>query len=100
MEHQISGRLHWDTTHAATPGWLLFLDGGPGETPTMLSGFDTRLPRDASHAEVAHLIEEMLRQETGYLFGQVQFIRIEDGPVYYFVTTYEGPAGGVPVTNG
>ena len=33
MEHQRSGRLHWDTTHAATPGWLLFLDGQPGDTP-------------------------------------------------------------------
>ena len=46
MEHPISGRLSWDTTHAATPGWLLFLDGRPGDTPTMLPGFETCLPRD------------------------------------------------------
>jgi len=77
MEHPISGRLSWDTTHAATPGWLLFLDGRPGDTPTMLPGFETRLPRDASHAEVAHLIGEMLRRETGHLLWQVQFTQIE-----------------------
>ena len=92
MEHPISGRLYWDTTHAATPGWLLFLEGRPGDTPTMLPGFETRLPRDASHAEVAHLIGEMLRRETGHVLWQVQFTQIEDGPVYYFVAAYEGPA--------
>jgi len=92
MEHQRSGRLCWDTTHAATPGWLLFLDGRPGDALTMLPGFETRLPRDASHAEVAHLIGEMLRRETRHLPAQVQFTQIEDGPVYYFVATYEGPA--------
>ena len=92
MEHQISGRLHWDTTHASMPGWLLFLDGRPGDTPTMLPGFDTHLPRYASHAEVARLIGEMLQRETGRLPQQVQFTHIEDGPVYYFVATYEGSA--------
>ena len=92
MARQISGQLHWDTTHAATPGWLLFLDGLPGEAPTMLSGFELSLPRDASHAEVARLIGEMLQRETGHLPLQVQFTQVEDGPVYYFVATYEGPA--------
>ena len=66
MEHAISGRLHWDTTHAATPGWMLFIDERPGDAPTMLPGYDTRLPRDASHAEVACLIGEMLSRETGH----------------------------------
>jgi len=56
MTHQRSGRLRWDTTHAATPGWLLFLDGQPGEAPTMLPEFETSLPREASQAEVARLI--------------------------------------------
>ena len=92
MEHPLSGRLHWDTTHAATPGWLLFLDGLPGDTPTMLPGFESSLPRDASHAEVVHLIGAMLCRETGHLPQQVQCTQIEDGPVYAFVATYEGPA--------
>ena len=77
MAHHISGRLHWDTTHAATPGWLLFLDG---------------LPREASHADVARLTEDMLSRETGHRPHQVQVTQVEDGPVYAFVATYEGPA--------
>jgi hypothetical protein len=92
MEHEISGRLHWDTTHAATPGWLLFLDGHPGDIPTMRPGLDRSLPRDASHAEVARLIGEMLQRETGHLPQQVQFTHIEDGLVYSFVATYKGSA--------
>ena len=92
MEHPISGRLSWDTTHAATPGWLLFLDGRPGDTPTMLPGFETCLPRDASHAEVVHLIGAMLSRETGHLPQQVQVTPLEDGTGYAFVATYEGPA--------
>jgi hypothetical protein len=92
MAHHISGRLHWDTTHAATPGWLLFLDGLPGEAPTMLPEFETSLPREASQAEVARLIEAMLSRATGHLPQQVQVTQIEDGPVYAFVATYEGPA--------
>ncbi len=92
MEHQSSGSLHWDTTHAATPGWLLFLDGLAGDTPTMLPGFDTSLSRDASYAGVAHLIGEMLRRETGHLLWQVQFTQIEDGPGYHFIATHQGPA--------
>jgi hypothetical protein len=60
VAHHLSGRLHWDTTHAATPGWLLFLDGLPNDAPTMLTGFETHVPRDASHAEVVHLIGERL----------------------------------------
>jgi hypothetical protein len=59
MAHQRSGRLRWDTTKAAQPGWLLFLAGQSGDAPTMLPGFDTSLPRDASHTEVARLIGEM-----------------------------------------
>jgi hypothetical protein len=89
MEH-LSGRLYWDTTHAATPGWLLFLEEHPGATPTMRPWLETSLPRDASHAEVAHLIGEMLRRETGHLLWQVQFTQIEDGPVYNFVATSGG----------
>jgi hypothetical protein len=92
MAHQISGRLHWDTTRPATPGWLLFLDGLPDDASTMLSGFATSLPRDASHAEVARLIGAMLQRETGHLPLQVQVIEVEDGPVYHFVVTYERPA--------
>src|SRR5262249_2007173 len=79
MEPQSSGRLHWDTTHAATPGWLLFLDGQPGDAPTMLPGFETSLPRDASHTEVAHLIGEMLARKTGHRPQQVQVTPMEDG---------------------
>jgi hypothetical protein len=92
MEHQISGQLHWDTTRAATPGWLLFLEERPGGTPTMLSAFDTHLPRDVSHTEVARLISEMLQRETGDLSLQGQLTEVKDGPVYHFVATYEGPA--------
>jgi hypothetical protein len=92
MEHHRSGRLRWDTTRAATPGWLLFLAERPGDTPTMRSAFDTHLPRDASHAEVARLIREMLQRDTGELPLQVQVTEVEDGPVYHFVATYEGPA--------
>ena len=92
MEHQSSGRLHWDTTHAATPGWLLFIDGRPGDAPTMLSVYDTSLPRDASHNEIAGLIGDMLQRETGQLPQQVQCTQIEEGTVYSFVATYEDPA--------
>jgi hypothetical protein len=92
MEHQIRGRLHWDTTHAATPGWLLFLDGQPGDAPTMLPGFETSLPRDASHAELVHLIGTMLSRETGHLLGEVQVTPMQEGSGYYFVATDEGPA--------
>ncbi len=91
MEHQRSGRLHWDTTHAAMPGWLLFLDGQPGDAPIMLPEYDTSLPRDASHAEVARLIGEMLQRETGQLPRQVQVTPIEVGTGYAFVATYEDP---------
>ena len=91
MDH-LSGRLHWDTTHAATPGWLLFLEGLPGEAPTMLPGYETSLPREASAAEITRLLREMLQRETGHLPQEVQITRIEDGPAYYFIATYEGPA--------
>jgi hypothetical protein len=92
MEHHLSGRLHWDTTHAARPGWLLFLDGRPGDTPTMLPEFETSLPRDASHAEVTRLIGEMLRRAIGHLPQQMQVTPLEDGTGYAFVATYEGSA--------
>ena len=92
MEHHLSGRLHWDTTHAATPGWLLFLAGLPSDAPTMLTGFETRLPRNASHAEVVHLIGEMLDRETGHRPLEVQGTPLADGTGYAFVATYEGPA--------
>jgi hypothetical protein len=91
VDHHLSGRLHWDTTHAATPGWLLFLDGLPSDAPTMLTGFETSVPRDASHAEVVHLIGAMLSRETGHLPQQVQVTPLEDGTGYAFVATYEGP---------
>jgi hypothetical protein len=92
VDHHLSGRLHWDTTHAATPGWLLFLDGLPGDAPTMLTGFETRLPREASHAEVVGLIGEMLSRETRHPPQQVQVTPLEDGTGYAFVATYEGSA--------
>ena len=92
MEHHISGRLHWDTTHLATPGWLLFLEGQPGAAPTMLPSFDTSVPREASHPEVVQLIGEMLRRETGHLPLQVHITPLADGSGYAFVATYEGPA--------
>ena len=92
MDHHLSGRLHWNTTHAATPGWLLFLEGLPGDAPTMLPGFETSLPRNASHAEIVHLIGEMLQRETGHLPLQVHVTPLEDSTGYEFVATYEGPA--------
>jgi hypothetical protein len=92
MEHQRSGRLRWDTTKAAQPGWLLFLDGHPGDAPTMLPGFETSVPREASHAEVVRLIAAMLQRETGHQPQRVQFTQIAAGPVYYFVAMDEGPA--------
>ena len=92
MNHHLSGRLHWDTTHAATPGWLLFLEGLPGDTPTMLTGLAPPVPRDASHTEVVHLIGEMLCRETGHLPLEVQVTPLEDGTGYAFVATYEGLA--------
>jgi hypothetical protein len=92
MEHQRSGRLHWDTTHAATPGWLLFLDGQPGDAPTMLPGIETSLPRDASHAEIVRLIGEMLSRETGHPPQQVHITPLEEGSGYAFVATDEDPA--------
>jgi hypothetical protein len=92
VEHHLSGCLHWDTTHAATPGWLLFLDALPGDAPTMLPGFETSLPHDASHAEIVHLIGEMLQRETGRLPLQGQVTPREDGTGYAFVATCEGPA--------
>jgi hypothetical protein len=92
MEHPMRGRLRWDTTKAAQPGWLLFLAGQPSDASTMLPGFETSLPRNASHAEVARLIGEMLHRETGHRPQHVQFTQIKAGPVYYFVATDEGPA--------
>ena len=92
MTHQRSGRLRWDTTHAATPGWLLFLDGQPGEAPTMLPEFETSPPREASQAEVARLIEDMLFRATGQRPHQVRVTQSEDGLASTFVATYEGPA--------
>jgi hypothetical protein len=58
----------------------------------MLPGFDMGLPREASHAEIVHLIGAMLRRETGHLPQQVQVTPLEDGTGYAFVATYEGPA--------
>ena len=92
MDHHLRGRLHWDTTHAATPGWLLFLEQLPGDAPTMLTGFATDAPREASHTEVVHLIGEMLYRETGALPLEVQVTPLEDGTGYAFIATYEGPA--------
>jgi hypothetical protein len=71
---------------------MLFLDGHPGDAPIMLPGYDTSLPRDASHAEVARLIGEMLQRETGHLSQQVQVTPLEDGTGYAFVATDEGAA--------
>ena len=92
MEHQRSGRLHWDTTHAATPGWMLFLDGRPDDAPMMLPGYDTSLPRDASQAALVRLIGEMLSRETGHPPQQVHITPLEEGSGYAFVATDEDPA--------
>ena len=87
MTHHLSGRLHWDTTHLATPAWLLFLDGQPGTAPTMLPGFDTSLPRAASPAAVAQLIGQMLRRDTGHRPQQVHVTPLAAGSSYAFVAT-------------
>ena len=100
MAHHISGRVHWDTTRAATPGWLLFLDGLPGEAPRMLPAFETRLPREASQAEVARLIEAMLCRETGHRPQEVQVTPIRpDGSVdweeAYEAVSHDLSEGGI-----
>jgi hypothetical protein len=92
MEHQITGRLRWDTTHAATPGWLLFLDEQPEDILTMRPWLATSPPAEASAAEVKHIIEELLQQETGHLPAQVQLTQRVDGPGYTFVATYDETA--------
>ena len=61
MARQISGQLHWDTTHAATH-WLLFLHGFPGDTPDDAVRVQPAWLARRSHAEVAHLIGAMLRE--------------------------------------
>jgi hypothetical protein len=66
MEHQRTGRLYWDTTHAATPGWLLFLDAQPEDLLTMRPWLETRLPADAMPAAITHLLEELLQRDTGH----------------------------------
>jgi len=91
MPHQISGRLRWDTTHAATPGWLLFLAGQSQDLLTMRPWLESSLPCDASVAEVRHLIGALLQRETGHRPAAVQVTPREDGPVYAFVATYEAP---------
>jgi hypothetical protein len=91
MPHQISGRLRWDTTHAATPGWLLFLEGQSADLLTMRPWLETSLPCDASVAEVRHLIGALLQRETGHVPAEVQVTPREDSPVYAFVATYEEP---------
>ena len=91
MEDPISGRLRWDTAKAAIPGWLLFLDGRPGDAPTMLSVYETNTPHNASRSELADLIADMLQRETGQRPRQVQVTQVEEGPVYYFVATDEDP---------
>ena len=72
MVHQITGRLRWDTTHAATPGWLLFLEGQPADLLTMRPWLETHLPAEASAADITHLIGELLHRDTGQLPAQVQ----------------------------
>jgi hypothetical protein len=92
MVHQITGRLRWDTTHAATPGWLLFLEGQPADLLTMRPWLETHLPAEASAADITHLIGELLHRDTGQLPAQVQLTQRADGPVYTFVATYEEAA--------
>ena len=92
MVHQITGRLRWDTTHAATPGWLLFLEGQPADLLTMRPWLETHLPAEASAAVITHLIGELLHRDTGQLPAQVQLTQRADGPVYTFVATYEEAA--------
>jgi hypothetical protein len=92
MAQQRTGRLHWDTTHAATPGWLLFLEGQPEDLLTMRPWLDTSLPADASAAAITHLIGELLHRDTGHLPAQVQLTQRTDGPGYTFVATFEDAA--------
>ena len=73
---------------AGCSSWM----GVPVTRPRCCPALRRACPAIASHAEVAHLIGEMRRRETGHLLWQVQFTQIKDGPVYYFVATYEGPA--------
>jgi len=92
MEHQRTGRLHWDTTHAATPGWLLFLDAQPEDLLTMRPWLETRLPADASAAAITHLIAVLLQRDTGHRPAQIHLTQRVDGPGYAFVATFENAA--------
>jgi hypothetical protein len=92
MAHQITGRLRWDTTHAAIPGWLLFLEEPPQDNLTMRPWLATSLPAEASAAEVQHLIADLLQRDTGQRPAQVQLTQRTDGPGYTFVATYEDAA--------
>jgi hypothetical protein len=91
MPHHISGQLHWDTTHAATLCWLLFLDGQADDAPRMLPEYDTRTSQQASPDELARLIGAMLQRDTGHLPRQVQVTPIEAGQVYAFVALGADP---------
>ena len=92
MEHQRTGRLYWDTTHVATPGWLLFLDAQPEDLLTMRPWLETHLPAEASPAAITHLIAEFLQRDTGYRPAQVHLTQRVDGPGYVFVATFEDAA--------
>ena len=80
MVHQITGRLRWDTTHAATPGWLLFLEGQPADLLTMRPWLETRLPAEASPAAITHLIADLLQRDTGHRPAQVHLTQCVNGP--------------------
>lgn len=92
MPHAISGRLRWDTTHAATPCWLLFLDGETSDAPRMLSVYDTSTPQDTSPDAFARLVGAMLQRETGHPPREVRRMPVEEGTGYHFVALCEDPA--------
>ena len=92
MNHQRTGRLYWDTTHAATPGWLLFLEAQPEDLLTMRPWLETLLPADASPAAITHLIEEFLQRDTGHRPAQVHLTQRVDGPGSACVATFADAA--------
>ena len=64
----------------------------PATPPRGSPAYDTRLSREASHAEVACLIGGMLYRETGHRGQPVQITPIEEGTGYTFVAMDTGPA--------
>ena len=82
-----SGELVWDTTEAAAPRWILFLEGPPGDPPLRLDPRDFSTPQTASTRQLVALIGTTFRKETGEPGGFI---------LRYYIFKYEqGNANGL-----